>query len=104
MNRVIITTLVMIFILAAPLAWAEGDSNGRRSPQQPEEQSVTGAASQPAEQAAPKGRTRGIAISDFVADERSVEKDDGEGNNGRAPAQPLVQQRAPEKKCSGDSC
>ena len=103
MKRTIITTFALL-ILTAPLAWGGGSSSDNCREQGQPEQSVTGSAPQPAEQAAPKARTRGMSISDFVTDERSVEKSDGGGSNGRAPAQPQEQPRTLEKKCSNDNC
>ena len=101
MNKTIVTTLA-ILMLAEPLAWAE--PNGSHHPQQGEEQSVTELAPQPAEQAAPIGRTRGMAISDFVTPGRSAEKDCSTGGDCHEPGKPQLEPRAPEKKCSGDSC
>ena len=100
MKKILITTLATI-ALAAPLAWAEPDD--RRNPQQPEEQSVTGATPQSSEQAAPKRRTRSPNVSKFVTTDRAVEKD-CEQNPCREPGKLQVEQRAPEHKCNTESC
>jgi Ni/Co efflux regulator RcnB len=98
----IILTAVAILALAASMAWAE--PNGEHSPQPREEQSVTGTTTQSTEQAAPKGRSRGASISDFVTPGRAVEKD-CEGTNCREQGKPQPEMRAPEKKCSSEqSC
>jgi hypothetical protein len=102
-----ILTAVAILTLAAPLAWGGGDGCGSgcdRTPQQQEEQSVTGSTPQPTEQAAPKGRARGASIDDFVAHGRTVEKGCSAGDNCREPGKPQPEMRAPEKKCDQNPC
>jgi hypothetical protein len=98
----IILTAVAICTMTVTTTWAEPDGN--HNPQQPEEQSVTGTTPQTTEQTAPKGRSRGASIDDFVTPGRAVEKDCSAGDNCREPGKPQPEPRAPEKKCASPNC
>jgi hypothetical protein len=75
-------------------------------PQQAEEQSVTGSASEATDQAAPKGRAREMTITDFVVGERAPEKDSepDDRTGARRPLKTQPEPRSPEKKSCENSC
>ncbi|HIJ97027.1 MAG TPA: hypothetical protein HPP94_15085 [Desulfuromonadales bacterium] len=98
-----LTTLVIIALTTSLSYGCGGAGCNDRSPQQPEEQSVTGATPQ-LEQAAPKGKARSMSLEDFAPDGRAAEKDCSSEQSCREIGKPQVEPRSQEKKCSNGNC